>query len=146
MKDLIQCSYCIETCHADQLVNGCCQKCQERSFRGRTWKDLIAPIVAAIILTLAWIAWGTPSARASLHGSGFHSGTAILQYCEAPKGSFESGICLGYIVGISDSLSTEDAYKNRCARQLSLTIFQVHAVVFADSNHYRPNRNGNPQR
>ncbi len=67
----VQCSYCIETCRPDQLVNGCCQKCQERNLRVTRW-DAIRwgrwfGHILFVILLLALLAWWSTPAHADVY-------------------------------------------------------------------------------
>jgi hypothetical protein len=73
-------------------------------------------------LVLAAVFWPACAVSQPLH---FMSGNEIYEDCTGPKGSPKYGICIGYVVGISDALNMVGSV---CA-STSVTVDQVIDVI-----------------
>lgn len=58
---------------------------------------------ALLVLLAVWAAMVQPARADTI----FMKGNELLTYCEVEAGSFESGVCFGYITGIADALSSD---------------------------------------
>jgi hypothetical protein len=81
-----------------------------------------------LLIVVALILGVSGTARAD--GAAFMTGYALLQHCQS-KVSIDEGICLGFIMGVSDAMSRNEVDGNRSCRAISVTVGQTSSIVIA---------------